>query len=361
MSFALPNAIWMQALDAADICVTIADARRDHLPLIYVNPAFSQTTGYTVEEAIGRSCSFLQGPDTDRETVRQMTGALSRGHSIDVEILNYTKAGEPFWNALSISPIHDPQGELLAFVGFQKNVTSRKQATAEQIHSEKMSALGRFASGIAHEVNSSLQPVVSLPGLIKDSLPKELNDEREWLDLIEDSGKSARSLLKNVLSYARRETEEADSSFDPVESVAQAVACVRLQACDTVRVEANIPAARRCGRVLGPGHALTHAMIELGKNAMYAMGNRGVLSIGMTMEERRISIILADTGPGIPEAARSRIFEPFYTTKPVGEGTGLGLALVYSHISQLRGTLAVETARSGGAAFSISLPVEHSV
>lgn len=361
MSDALPNEIWMRSLDAADISVTIADARRGQLPLIYVNPAFCQTTGYTVDEAVGRSCSFLQGPGTDRETVRQMTGALSRGHSIDVEILNYTKAGEPFWNALSISPIHDPEGGLLAFVGFQKDVTRRKLATAEQIHSEKMSALGRFASSIAHEVNSSLQPVVSLPGLIKDSLPAELKDEREWLDLIEDSGKSARGLLKNVLTYARREPDEAESSFDPVESVAQAVACVRLQASEAIRIEANIPAARRCGRVLGPGHALTNAMIELGNNAMHAMGNRGVLSIGMTLEENRISIILTDTGPGIPEAARSKIFEPFYTTKPIGEGTGLGLALVYSHISQLRGTLAVETARSGGAAFSISLPVQQPV
>lgn len=361
MLSALPSAIWLRALDAADVCITIADARAPGRPLLYVNTAFCETTGYSLDEVIGRNCSFLQGADTDRETVRQMAGALDCEHTIDLEVLNYTKAGKPFWNALSISPIYDDHGDLLAFVGFQKDVTDRRTATAEQLHAEKMKALGRFAGGIAHEVNSLLQPVVSLPGLIKDGMPAPMEDEREWLDLIEDSGKSARGLLKSVLSYARKDQEVEAEFCDPVDAVGRAVASLRLQSPDTVHVEAILPPEGQCGQVQGCGESLTSGVVELGRNAMQAMSNSGDLTIAIMALQDRVSITIADTGPGIPDAVRSKIFEPFYTTKPIGQGTGLGLALVHSHISQMGGTLAVETARTGGAVFSITLPVAPAV
>src|SRR4028118_2372442 len=108
-----------QAIHRTSESITITDPRLPDNPLIYVNPAFYQVSGYTAEETIGRNCRFLQGPDTDQRAVATIRHGLEEREQCVVELLNYRKDGTPFWNRLSIVPIFDDNGLLTHFVGFQ--------------------------------------------------------------------------------------------------------------------------------------------------------------------------------------------------------------------------------------------------
>ncbi|WP_435319895.1 bacterio-opsin activator domain-containing protein [Haloarchaeobius sp. TZWSO28] len=123
-----------RALDEAPVGITIADANAPDMPLIYTNDAFERLTGYDREDVIGRNCRFLQGEDSDPDAVRQMREAIENEEPVSVELVNYTKTGERFWNKVDIAPIRDETGEVSHFVGFQTDVTDRVQAerTAEQ-------------------------------------------------------------------------------------------------------------------------------------------------------------------------------------------------------------------------------------
>jgi len=117
-----------RALDAAAEGITIADARRPGRPLIFVNAGFERLTGYRAAEVLGRNCKFLQGPDTDPVTSGEIRRALDEERDCTVEILNYRRSGERFWNRLSISPVRDQEGRLTHFIGIQSDVTARRLA-----------------------------------------------------------------------------------------------------------------------------------------------------------------------------------------------------------------------------------------
>ncbi|WP_331232662.1 bacterio-opsin activator domain-containing protein [Natronorarus salvus] len=120
-----------RAVERAPVGVTIADAREPDNPLVYVNDAFERITGYPREEVLGTNCRFLQGEESDPGKVRAMREAIAAGHGVTVELRNYRKGGEPFWNRVEIAPLFDGEDELTHFVGFQSDVTARKEAEAE--------------------------------------------------------------------------------------------------------------------------------------------------------------------------------------------------------------------------------------
>ncbi|MEI4273996.1 SpoIIE family protein phosphatase [Klenkia sp. LSe6-5] len=128
----LLQALRDRAVVATDICFAISDPRRPDNPLVWVNPAFSRVTGYAAEDAVGRNCRFLQGPATDPAAVATIVEDLTAGRSSTVTLLNYRADGTAFWNHLSISPVRDGAGQLVAFVGVQSDVTARVVADAER-------------------------------------------------------------------------------------------------------------------------------------------------------------------------------------------------------------------------------------
>ena len=126
-----PNAANLQlaqlTMDEAPVGITVADATESDEPLIYVNDAFERLTGYDKREALGRNCRFLQGDDTDPETVATIRQAINDERPVSVELLNYRKNGEPFWNQLNIAPVKNDDGDVTHYLGFQSDVTGRKE------------------------------------------------------------------------------------------------------------------------------------------------------------------------------------------------------------------------------------------
>ncbi|MFC3689456.1 SpoIIE family protein phosphatase [Aquipuribacter hungaricus] len=119
------TAVRDRAVIATDLSFTISDPALPDDPLVWVNPAFTRTTGYTSDDVVGRNCRFLQGPGTDRETVARISAALREGRGCVETLLNYRKDGSAFWNQVSVTPVLDPEGRLVNFVGVQADVTER--------------------------------------------------------------------------------------------------------------------------------------------------------------------------------------------------------------------------------------------
>ncbi|MFB6173706.1 MAG: bacterio-opsin activator domain-containing protein [Halobacteriales archaeon] len=157
-----------RAMDAAPVGITIADARRPDVPLVYVNDEFVRITGYSREFALGRNCRFLQGDDTDPERVDRLRQAVNDDRETTVELLNYTADGEPFWNRVEIAPLRDRDGEVTHFVGFQMDVTARREA--EEAVREERAALSRLVdriNGLLEGVTGELVRSKNVPELCR--------------------------------------------------------------------------------------------------------------------------------------------------------------------------------------------------
>ncbi|WP_224335639.1 bacterio-opsin activator domain-containing protein [Haloprofundus halobius] len=150
--------LWVKtrAMDDASIALCLTDPNRPDNPLIYVNNGFEEVTGYTAEEVVGQNCRFLQGAGTDPETVDQLREAVDEGEHASVELKNYRKDGTPFWNQVEVVPIRDEDGEIVHFLGTQRDVTERKQRERQlREQREQLVALDQI-NRIIRSINSAL-------------------------------------------------------------------------------------------------------------------------------------------------------------------------------------------------------------
>ncbi|WP_308916675.1 PAS domain-containing protein [Jannaschia sp. LMIT008] len=170
--------LFEQAMAQTRMAICLSDPRKDDHPIVFANRAFRDLTGYDEDEIVGRNCRFLQGPDSDAGTIRRISEALDAEEVIVVELLNYRKDGTPFWNALHLGPIYDPDGNLIYFFGSQWDVTDVHAARADEKHAKLMSrelshrmknmfaviggivtftGRSRGAVPLAHEINERIQ------------------------------------------------------------------------------------------------------------------------------------------------------------------------------------------------------------
>ena len=202
-----------RALASAAEGITIADALAPDRPLIYVNEGFTRLTGFSIEEAIGTNCRFLQGPDTKPSSVKQIRDAIAAEQNCEVELLNYRKDGTPFWNHLSITPIRNETGQTTHFVGIQSDVTRRREAEDRlRAANEKMQNDLRAAARIQHallptnlpnlpqvKIGWNYLPCDELAGDILDVF--QLDDSRIAFYVLDVSGHGVQAaLLSTTLS-----------------------------------------------------------------------------------------------------------------------------------------------------------------
>ena len=156
-----------QAIETARQGITIADARQEDEPLIYVNSGFERMTGYDASEALGRNCRFLQGTDTDASTVAQLREAIDERRPVAVELLNHRKDGTPFWNRLEVVPVRNDEGEVTHFLGLQRDVTQRRQ------REERLTVLDRV---LRHNIRNRMNVIRSRAELLRGEVEDEAVD-----------------------------------------------------------------------------------------------------------------------------------------------------------------------------------------
>src|SRR5437016_11095079 len=237
----------------------------------------------------------------------------------------------------------------------ERQLEERKRIQAQLVRSEKLSAVGELASGVAHEINNPLTTILGQAHLIL-AHPQATEPVRERARIVTDEAARAARIVQNLLLFARQYPSERR----PCSLAAQARRVLELKSYqlqqDNVKVVTEFAPSPY---VLGDENALQQVLLNLVQNAHQAMvqiAGARVLMVRVWPDDASVCLEVRDTGPGIPEEAMPRIFDPFFTTKPPGEGSGLGLSVSYGIVTGLGGRLWAENHPDGGASFRLELP-----
>ena len=330
-----------QAIEESSVGITIADATDPETPLVYANRGFETVTGYTMGDINGQNCRFLQGEETDEETVEEIRQAIDAEESIRTEILNYRANGTPFWNELTIAPVMDPENrEVTHYVGIQNDVTARKR------RDRLIEVLDRV---LRHNLRNDMNVVIGFSETIAARADGELADmatrvKKTALDLI--------SLTDTVRGFERGVVDSTQLKPCDVRSVVgSAVEELRTDYPDT---EFSIEADDSL--TVMATDQLELALSELGDNAA-RHGESAVRYEVTTTDDDRIAVRVHDSGPGLPTTERT-VLEAGRET-PMEHGSGLGLWMVHWIVTNLGGT--VTTSVDDGTTVSVILQPSNAV
>ena len=356
--------MFFAAVEMTRMPMILTDPRQDDNPIVFANKAFLDLTGYEEKEVLGRNCRFLQGPRTDQEHVRELRDAIAGGHAISIEILNYKRNGTPFWNAVFIGPVFDTEGKLLYFFASQLDVSRRRESEDARRHSQKMEAIGQLTAGVAHDFNNLLQVVAGNQELLESHLVEP--QARRRLEIAQQATERAARLTRQLLAFARK------TRLNPTRlNLSNAVSNFAdlLETTLGASIDLRLDLLRRMPSAMVDESQLETALLNILSNSRDALGRGGTVVIstatrylngdaaayGLAPGEYCV-LEVKDDGAGMSEAVRARATEPFYTTKSVGKGTGLGLAMVDGFVQQSRGRMEVESEEGKGTTIRLLFP-----
>jgi two-component system cell cycle sensor histidine kinase/response regulator CckA len=358
--------LWRAVEQSADLVMIT-----DHSGVIeYVNPAFETLTGYSREEAIGRTPRILKSGQQSPELYQQLWQTILAGNVFRGVLVNRKKNGEIFFAEKTITPLRDSEGNIANFISSDRDITERRRLEAQLQQAQKMDAIGRLAGGVAHDFNNLLMVISAYAELTLDSLAPK-HPLRRNVEEIQTASRRAADLTRQLLAFGRQQMQ-ALQLLD-LNEVIQEI-CKMLPRLIGEDIELILDPGRSLGKVKADTVQIEQVVMNLAANARDAMPHGGTLTIetcNVRVDEaylQRHSIVppgdyvllaVTDSGEGIPPEHLSHIFEPFYTTKEEGKGTGLGLATVYGIVKQSGGFIWVYSEAGLGTTFKIYLPLVH--
>lgn len=240
----------------------------------------------------------------------------------------------------------------------EKKTEEIRRTQSQLIHAEKLASLGRMAAGVAHEINNPLTGIVTFAHLMLKRVSPDSQD-KEDLEVIIEQAERCSKIIKGLLGFARATAVEK-GPVNINEVLNRSIQMVNTKA-DFYNIKFNINIDNTLTPVIADSSQLQQVFLNMLVNAADAMEGRGVI----TITTRRVSedgkpfveIEFTDTGPGIPEENIGKIFEPFFSTKPVGKGTGLGLAVSHGIVQEHKGKILVKSEPGHGASFFVRLPL----
>ncbi len=332
-----------RAMDRAHIGISITDATEPGNPLIYVNDGFEKITGYSEEEVLGRNPKFLQGEDTDPQTVEKVSRAVSEERPISVEILNYRKDGTPFWNSMHITPIANDRGEVTHFFGFQRDVTRRKELENRE---EFLHSLLR------HDVKNKTQVAEKYLDLLSDmELPEEAG---EYVEKTARAVDEAGGIIEKV-----KKLSDISGEIDVGEIELSSVIDDVLDEYESELSERGINAewTERSCRVFA-GSLLKELFSNLVENAIRHSGC-DIIRISSEEGEGKCVVTVEDDGSGIADEDKDKVFERGYGRGQYSK-SGLGAFMAKKIAEEYGGSIEVKDSELGGAKFEVSLKSSRS-
>ncbi len=339
--------------------------------ILYVNPAFENTTGWPIAEVIGRRAEILKIGKHNKTFYEEMWSTMRRGEVWRGRFTNQKRDGTLYEETATISPIKDESDRITNYVIVARDVTSEVMLQRQLLHAQKMEAVGAMAGGIAHDLNNMLQVVLACSDLLL--IKKRSRDpDSKKVEMIRKAALDGADLVARILTFSRK----GEFKTRPVDLNSEIREAQKL-------LHRTMPRMIETKFVLADDLKIIHAdpaqvkqvLLNLAVNSQHAMPEGGKLIIETTnaslsdeylrpftgaLPGHYVLLTVSDTGIGIRADLMDRIFEPFFTTKIEGEGTGLGLAVVHGIVSQHGGYIRCHSELGLGTTFHIYWPVsEH--
>jgi PAS domain S-box-containing protein len=352
------------ALEVAANGILITDSNG---VILWTNKAFTKITGYALNEVINKTTDFLNSGKQDKSFFKNIWDTILEGQAWHGEIINRKKDGSLYTEEQTISPVLNSNGEISHFISIKQDVSSRKQTEEALRRSQKMDAIGQLSGGIAHDFNNQLGIVIGYLDFLKEVFSDDPRPSR----YIENASKAAVrcvDLTRQLLIFSRnqkKETTVVDLNLLLQEQRTMITRSI------TPEIEVQYYLADDLWPTVANSGEFQDAILNLAINARDAMPNGGNLLIETSNKifDEQFSksnpgiiageyaqIMISDTGTGMDTETQEHIFEPFYTTKPEGKGTGLGLAMVYGFVKRYKGYIKVYSEPGIGTTFRLHLP-----
>ncbi len=351
------KAEWEKTFDAIGELVTIQDLQ---MRIVRANQATCQALNTSKENLIGKFCyEVFRGISTPcRDCPETKAVQDLKSHSAEIY---HENIGKTF--AVSVAPILDEEGRATSLVHIAKDITDQKRTEIERQQSQKMESIGTLAGGIAHDFNNILSAIIGFTELAMMRNKEGDKGLQDDLEQVRMSADRATSLVRQILTFSRKNPQKRQ----PLQIsliVKEALKLLRASIPSTIEIRQEIisPAV-----VLADPTQVHQLIMNLCTNAYHAMENGGVL--GVTLKEimidgdaelvpgRYVMLSVSDTGCGMEKVIVDRFFEPYFTTKEVGKGTGLGLAVVHGIVKSYNGRITVVSEQGHGTTFIVYLPI----
>ncbi len=328
--------------------------------LASINTYGAKLLGRSEDQIIGHNITeIFSWPTAEMlmQTIKEVYD-IKRGR----QVTHLVRVGEKdIWLNTNFRRLLDDAGNIYAILGISRNITERKKMEEQGYYTEKLASMGTLAAGVAHEINNPLAIILGFTDMLLEKTPPD-SEYHDILKTIEGQGHKAKKVVDNLLTFARTK-EHTETSVDINQNITEVLTVlgnnllVRKVAINVLNLAQDLPPVK------GDPDELQQVFLNIINNAVYAMKGGGKLSVSTALSGDRkwIEIRISDTGSGIRKEHRKNIFDPLFTTKKVGDGTGLGLSVSYGIITRHRGTIAFDTktaeeSATPGTTFIITLP-----
>jgi len=350
----------------------------------FVNPAFEKITGYTSEEVLGRKPSVLKSGQHDKNFYENLWKTILSGKPWMGHLINKKKDGSVYEEEVSISPVFDDSGTIINFVALKRDVSDMIKIENQLRHAQKMEGIGTLAAGIAHEINTPLQYLYDNTLFIKDSFKTIFDAFSKNREIIVGSDKNLEYLLDEI----PKAIEENMNGIQIVRKIVMAMKNFSHPGLKTMQkadineaIRSTITITKNVWKYnseittelkeglpevtchIGDVNQVFLNMITNSSDAISEKPDKqaGFIRIKTENDDNFVYVTIEDNGNGIPQNIIEKIFQPFFTTKQIGKGTGQGLALSYDIIvNKHNGDIKVESEAGSGTKFIIKLPIENS-
>ena len=352
------------AVEQSPVSVVITNLAGD---IEYVNPKFTEVTGYSSEEIVGKNPRILKSGEVPAAEYENLWKTITTGNEWTGEFHNRKKEGELYWELASISPIRNGAGAITHFIAVKEDITERKKLENQLRHSQKMDAVGKLAGGIAHDFNNIMTAIIGYASILDMRLDPEGTCGNSVKQIL-FSAKRATNLTEGLLAFSRKQVTnprpiKLNDIVRRVEKILERLIGEDIELKTTLTASDPI--------VVVDPLQIEQVLMNLATNGRDAMPEGGKLSIvselamldqrfaksrGLSKEGLYAKLTVSDTGTGMDEETNKKIFDPFFTTKEVGKGTGLGLSIVYGILEKHNGSISCYSEPGIGTIFTIFLP-----
>ena len=341
------------------------------LGMLYLSQSAEALFGRSVDELLRGGMASVLTPESLRraqEVYQQYLPRALRGETIDPPLLEFEYArpdGSTFWGELRVQFLRDENGTLLGSQGVLRDISERRRGERERLaleerlrEAEKLQAIGQLAGGVAHDFNNQLSAIMGFAELLQGDTTSNARTRDHAGSILLAARRSA-DLTSKLLAFARR-TQQCSVAVDIHAIIGEVVAMLERTVDRNIRIETKLEAPSAV--VFGDSSQLASAFLNLGLNARDAMpeGGRLVFATGSPSdapEDRSLEVRVTDTGTGMDAETIRHAFEPFFTRKDLGKGTGLGLAAVYGTVQSHGGSITIDSTPGTGTTFRVRLPL----